>query len=236
MTARSLAQLRFRALAAILLGLALSLVAVAPASAHVRVSSTDAVRGGYGVLTFRVPTESDTASTTALIITLPTDTPIGSVSTQPVPGWTATRTVKKLAKPIKTADGEIDSYVARITWKADAQRYGIKPGEFGLFNISAGPLPDTDSITLPTVQRYSDGSSVAWDEIASGSGAEPEHPAPAIELSPAATASAAASAPAAGSENRTTKGTDWLSPLAVGLAAIAVIISAIALLRSRRHD
>ena len=47
-----------------------------PASAHVVVSGTDATPGGWGVLTFRVPTESDTASTTAVIVTLPDEQPI----------------------------------------------------------------------------------------------------------------------------------------------------------------
>ncbi len=40
------------------------------ASAHVTVSSTDAARGSYSVLTFRVPTEMDTP-TTKLVVTLP---------------------------------------------------------------------------------------------------------------------------------------------------------------------
>ncbi|WP_210414927.1 YcnI family copper-binding membrane protein [Microlunatus elymi] len=221
-------------MAAILLALTIGFASAVPASAHVRVSSTDAVQGGYGVLTFRVPTESDTASTVGLIITLPSDTPISSVSTQPVPGWTATRTVKKLTQPITTDDGEIDSYISKITWKADAPRYGIKPGEFGQFSISAGPLPKTASIAFPTVQRYSDGSSVAWDEIASGSSAEPEHPAPTITLSSGATPTATSSPQP--TDQPSDNNTDWLSSIAVGLAAVAVIISAIALLRSRRRD
>ncbi|TGD84448.1 DUF1775 domain-containing protein, partial [Mycolicibacterium sp. CH28] len=66
-------------------GIALS----GPAWAHVEVSGTDATQGGYGMLTFRVPTESDTASTTDVLVTLPDDQPIISVSTQPKPGWTA---------------------------------------------------------------------------------------------------------------------------------------------------
>ena len=42
----------------------------APAAAHVKVTG-DATQGGWGVLNFRVPTESDTASTTALLVVLP---------------------------------------------------------------------------------------------------------------------------------------------------------------------
>src|SRR5213076_2572230 len=52
----------------------------APALAHVSVESTDATQGGIGAITFRVPTESDTASTTKVTVQLPTDSPIASVS------------------------------------------------------------------------------------------------------------------------------------------------------------
>ena len=53
---------------------------VGSASAHVGVSSTDAAPGGEGKVTFRVPDESDTASTVSLRIQLPTKTPLASVS------------------------------------------------------------------------------------------------------------------------------------------------------------
>lgn len=211
----------------------LSLLMVPMASAHVRVSSTDAVQGGYGVLTFRVPTESDTASTVGLKISLPKDTPLASVSVLPIPGWSATREVKKLDEPIKTDDGELTSYVASVTWKADSEKYGLKPGEFGLFSISAGPLPNGEELSIPATQRYSDDSSVAWDEIASGQGAEPEHPAPTLELRPATSPSAAGStAPADAATS--SGGGSWLSPAAAVLSALAVIIAVIALLRGRR--
>ena len=50
------------------------LASAACASAHVAVSSPDASAGGYGKVTFRVPDESDTASTVKIRIQLPTDT------------------------------------------------------------------------------------------------------------------------------------------------------------------
>src|SRR3954454_8197430 len=75
------------------------------ASAHVGVSSPDAAAGGYGKVTFRVPNESDTASTVKIRIQLPTDTPLASVWTMPVPGWTATTTKTRLTPPVKDDDG-----------------------------------------------------------------------------------------------------------------------------------
>ncbi|MES1211997.1 MAG: DUF1775 domain-containing protein, partial [Leifsonia sp.] len=45
------------------------LLVAGAASAHVAVSGIDVTQGGYGVLTFRVPSESDTLSTTEIDIT-----------------------------------------------------------------------------------------------------------------------------------------------------------------------
>lgn len=56
------------------------------ASAHVSVSSSDATPGGFGKLTFRVPDESDTASTVAVRIQIPPEVAMASVRVQPVPG------------------------------------------------------------------------------------------------------------------------------------------------------
>src|ERR1700759_4588391 len=83
------------------------------ASAHVKVSGTDAVQGGYGVITFRVPSESATASTTGLRITFPASTPFTGVDVQPMAGWNAAVVSKPLPKPVENDDGDtITEYVA----------------------------------------------------------------------------------------------------------------------------
>lgn len=173
---------RLALLTALALGALLALAG--PASAHVTVSSTDAAPGGYAVVTLRVPTESETASTTKIVVQVP---PLGSVAVQPTPGWTATTTTAKLATPIKTDDGEQTEAISQITWTASAGA-GIKPGEFQQFAVSVGPLPKAASISFPTVQYYSDGTVAKWiEKAAPGSSAEPEHPAPTLSLKPAAT-------------------------------------------------
>lgn len=149
------------------------------ASAHVKVSGIDATEGGYGVLTFRVPTESDTASTTELAVTFPDDTPIISVSTQPKPGWTVQVVKKSLPTPQKDDDGnEITQYVSQVIWKAQTPQAAIAPGSFDTFSVSAGPLPDKATLSLPAQQTYSDGTVVNWNEKTVSGQAEPEHPAP----------------------------------------------------------
>jgi uncharacterized protein YcnI len=69
---------------ALLIGVALGglVVLAGPASAHVTVAADGATPGGYTVISLRVPTESDTASTTKLTVSLP---PLGVVDVQPIP-------------------------------------------------------------------------------------------------------------------------------------------------------
>src|SRR5688572_21424070 len=104
MTARRL----FRAVLMLLFtGAAVLAVGVGTASGHVSVSSTDAARGGFGELTFRVPNESATAATVGRRVQLPTDTPLAFVSIEPVPGWTATTTTTPLDPPVQGEAGSI---------------------------------------------------------------------------------------------------------------------------------
>ena len=137
------------------------------------------------MITFRVPTESASASTTGLKVQFPVATPIASVLVQPQPGWTYTAKSTKLTTPIKTDDGDITEAVSEIDWSATSAAQGIKPGEFGEFVVIAGQLPDAPSITFKAIQAYSDGSQVDWIDVpAPGSSAEPEHPAPVLQLAP----------------------------------------------------
>src|SRR5438045_5350839 len=125
-----------RAVRTVLASAAAATVAVlgfaSAASAHVTVNASEPVGpGSFARIAFRVPTESDTASTTKLEVAIPTDKPIASVSTMPIPGWTAAVGTTKLSTPVKTDDGdEISEVVSRITWTASAPDTAIKPGQF----------------------------------------------------------------------------------------------------------
>ena len=171
-----------RALAALLAAVvAVLTVGVGTASAHVRVSSADAAPGGFGELTFRVPNESDTASTTTLRVQIPAATPLASVRTKPVPGWSATLVTSPISPPIDVHGSLFSEAVTEVVWNADAGA-GIAPGQYQTFSISGGPFPEADAITFPTLQGYDDGSESAWIEPAVAGAAEPEHPAPVLTL------------------------------------------------------
>jgi uncharacterized protein YcnI len=196
---RRLARLAVRVAILPAVVLAVLVAGTGTASAHVSVSSPDAARGGFGLITFRVPNESDSASTVRVRIQLPQGTPFASVSLQPVPGWTATTTRAELDPPVGVHGEEITSAVSVVDFAADAGR-GIAPGEFQLFSLSGGPFPDVESLTFNVVQTYSDGTESAWIEPSVEGQAEPEFPAPVLLLSADAgeqtTAPARASAPA----------------------------------------
>jgi uncharacterized protein len=214
-------------------GTVLSLTA-APAWAHVTVVAPGVSPGASDAsITFRVPDESDTASTTGLKVQLPTDHPIAGVLVAPQPGWTAAVKQTKLATPIHTDDGDISQVVSEVDWTAAAGS-GIKPGFFGQFTIIAGKLPDgVSQLTFKAVQLYSDGSTVSWiEEPAPGSSTEPEHPAPVLALAGSSNSGSAGS----GSADRpsvTAGSTDAASKSAattgIVLGAIGVLLGAAAL-------
>jgi uncharacterized protein YcnI len=174
-------------LAAVLTALVASVVVATGASAHVTVSSADAAAGGYGKLTFRVPNESDTASTVSLRISIPEEQAMASLQAQPVPGWTIGTTSARLDEPIDSHGQEITSYVSVVEFRADAGG-GIAPGQFQEFALSGGPFPDAETLSFPAVQTYSDGTESAWIEPTVDGQEEPEKPAPTLSLTSDATA------------------------------------------------
>jgi uncharacterized protein YcnI len=201
---------------------ALALVTLAgAASAHVTANPGTAQQGGYTKVSFRVPNERDTASTTQLEVNFPIDHPIASVETRAVPGWTATVQRVKLEKPIKTDDGEISEVVSKITWTGGQ----IPPGSFQEFDVSMGPLPtDTDQLVFKALQTYDNGEVVRWIDPPPAEGAaEPEHPAPVVKLTSANATQAALSTTGEVSSSTGNWGV-VLGAVGIGLGIIGIII------------
>ncbi|MER7850176.1 YcnI family protein [Kitasatospora sp. NPDC096077] len=176
-----------RRTAAVALTAAASVVALAgPAFAHVTVNPGSAAQGGYTAVDFRVPNESDTASTVKLEVNLPLDHPLASVRTLPLPGWSAAVEKSKLDKPIKVHGSDVTEAVSKITWTADAGTK-IAPGQFQEFRLSLGPLPtDADSMEFKALQTYDNGDVVRWIDESKDGQPEPAHPAPVLKLTKAA--------------------------------------------------
>ena len=154
------------------------------AQAHVTVQPGSAEGGGFSVVSFRVPNERDDASTTQLRVTLPQDQPIGSVQTTPVPGWRITTATRQLDKPIEMFGEQLDTVVSEVTWTATDG--GIRPGQFQDFDLSLGQLPESGKLVFNTLQTYSSGEKVNWNQVSADPSVEPEHPAPILTIAPVA--------------------------------------------------
>lgn len=215
------------------------------ASAHVTVNPSEAAVGGFTKLTFRVPNESPTAGTVAVTVDLPADHPFAYVSVKQVPGWSVVPTTSTLPAPVTEGDLTIKEAVTSVTWTADPGTM-IGPGEFAEFDISAGPVPDTETLEFPATQTYNDGEVVQWNEPTPGSGEEPEHPAPTLTVGPADGSEHGATDPAAANTPvtepsvsavaaTTSSGSDStatiLAAVSLVLAAAALVVAAVALRR-----
>jgi uncharacterized protein YcnI len=208
----------------------------APAAAHVTVNPQEATQGGYARLAFRVPNESDTASTTKLEVVLPEDAPVASVSTMPLAGWTVAVEKRTVSPPVEVHGSQVSEVVAKITWTAAAGG-GVKPGEFQEFPVSMGPLPDVQKMVFKTLQTYSDGNISRWIEEPAEGAAEPEQPAPVLTLTAASTPPSAATG-SGSSDSDSDSGTPPITLAIVGLVAGlgGLVLGGLAFARTRRTE
>lgn len=210
------------------------LAAAGVASAHVTIHPLSYAKGATdGVLTFRVPNEEDTASTTKVQVFLPTDHPVLGVLVSPRDGWSAKVTTTKLKTPVKTDDGTITDAVSEITWTGGR----IGAGQFEDFDVAFGQLPDdTGQLAFKALQTYSDGRTVRWIEQATSGDDEPENPAPVLKLAakdadtadsvPVAAKSAVGETPSASSSDSTARGIG-VAGLVVGALGLAAAVFAV---------
>ncbi|MDN5859611.1 MAG: YcnI family protein [Pseudonocardia sp.] len=255
---KNLRRLALRAGAVIAVAATAVLASAAPAFAHVTAQPGTAEQGGYAVVTFRVPNESDTAGTVKVEIKLPTDTPFSSVRTTPIPGWTATLTKTALNPPVEIGAGRtLTEAVSLVTFTA-APGTRIGPGQYLDFPVSLGRMPkDRDSVTFPTIQTYDNGEVVAWDQPTPAGGAEPERPAPTVKLTPAtggghgsgdtpekaaghdggeAPTAVAATGGDTGSDTGSDTTARWLGGAGLVVGALGLGVGGGALLRSRKQS
>jgi uncharacterized protein YcnI len=225
-----------RRLSAALAGAAgLILVTALPAAAHVTVSSPDAEPGSFGKLVFRVPNESDSADTTKLEVKLPTDTPFASVSTKPMPGWTVEAEPVKLDEPVEAHGVKVTKAVTTVTWTAE-KGAALPPEQFAEFEISVGPFPEhVESMSFPTIQTYSDGEVARWTQPVQEGAAEPEHPAPTLEIASASHTETVSPAAATSKAPASSEAADSDDTMARGLAGAALALAAVALVWTIRN-
>jgi uncharacterized protein YcnI len=191
-----------------------------PAFAHVVVEPAAVPKGGEATIDFKVPNEQDNADTVKVDVYFPTDHPIAEAETEPVPGWTATVTKYKLAKPITTDDGQVTDAVSQITWTGGK----IAPGQFQQFPVAIGPVPsDTGQLTFKALQTYDNNQVVRWIDVSAPGSPEPAHPAPTLTLTNAAGDGAQAASAQSSAAPASSGGSDTTARI---LAVIGIVVGA----------
>lgn len=219
------------------------------ASAHVRVEPDGTAAGSYSQLTFRVPNESPDATTTKLVVKLPTKHPFTSVSVNPTTGWKAHVKQARLPKPVTVDGAKITKAPRTVTWTA-TKGHDIKQNEYRTFTIMVGPLPKPGvTETMPAKQTYSDGEVVSWSQTPKPGSEEPEHPAPEFTTTESDSSGSSGSSGTSGSNHSSShssmngpmsgmKGMDmshstaaaddtarWLGGIGIALGIIAVFVA-----------
>jgi periplasmic copper chaperone A len=200
-----------------------SLAFAAPASAHVSLQPSEAPAEGFVVENVRVPNEQEDASTTKVDLQLPDG--FLEVSYQPVQGWKAKVTTEKLAKPVKTEEGEVSEQVTRVTWTGGK----IAPGQFQDFPISVQiPGKAGDTLTFKAIQTYDNGDVVRWI-----GGPDAEEPAPQVKVT-AASESEPATTPASDEGDDEDDDSNTLAIIALVVGALGLLAGGAAFATRRR--
>ncbi len=219
-------------------------VAAAPAWAHVKVEPGTAAKGSDAVLAFVVPNEKDNATTTKVVVQFPTDHPIAEALVEAMPGWTAEATPFTVKTPIQTDGGPVTSAVKDVTWTATDGK-GITANHFAEFKVSVGLPAGADSLAFPTIQTYSDGSTVNWVQVTPPGGPEPDSPEPVLTLTAGegdATTTPTTAAPAGSSASASTvkksdvDGAKTIAIVGVVVGVVGLLLGGAALAMSRRKS
>lgn len=116
------------------------------AFAHARVSPAVSLAKTLQLYSLTVPTEKDNATTTRIVLTVPSGFSIDSFV--PNPGW------HRLVQQTGTGDSAV---VQKVTWTGGS----VPTGEDSFFQFLAEPS-SSGTFTFQVKQTYSDGSIVNW--------------------------------------------------------------------------
>jgi uncharacterized protein YcnI len=223
----------------------------AGARAHVSLHPNVVPAGANATVDLRVPNEQESAKTTKVAVQFPPG--FLDVVTGYIPGWSAEVKTEKLATPVKTDEGTVDSQVTEVTWTADSTADGLPPERFLNFPfLTAFPDQAGQVLTFKTVQTYSNGDVSRWIGTP-----DSESPAPTLDVTtaggalqdvagsetgpplPSKLAAATGGATVTASKTTVVKQSSGASK-GLGIAAliaglVGILLGAVALGRSRRR-
>lgn len=163
-------------------GIALAVLA-APASAHVSPDKKEVPAGGFTAVALTVGHGCEDSPTREVVIQVPDG--INNVTPAVIPGWDIAVATEALPEPIEGSHGE------EITERESEVTFSARPGSeladgFRQSFTLGFQAPDTpgEHLFFKTIQTCVEGET-AWIEEFTGDGEEPEHPSPAVLVTPA---------------------------------------------------
>lgn len=155
-----------------------ALAVPAAAEAHISLHPNTVPAGAFATLDVRVPGEQEGAFVKKVDVLFPAGF-IG-VDYENVAGWSAKVIESKLAKPIQSDDGAVDSEVSQIVWTWTGPLGKVGNGQFVDFPLSAAVPDDAagKALEFRTVQTYSNGQVIHWIDPS----LQAEHPSPRINV------------------------------------------------------
>jgi uncharacterized protein YcnI len=161
------------------LALALALLGIPPAYAHVSLQVPDGTAGSSYKAILQIPHGCDGAATTEIKVRVPEG--YFNVKPMPKPGWTITTVKGPYEKAYQLHGSEVKEGVTEITWTG-----GELPDdffdEFAFRGTLASDLPEGTVLNFPTVQACGDAEE-AWIDVSGA--ADAEKPAPTLTIGPA---------------------------------------------------
>ncbi len=155
-----------------------TLLAPATARAHVSLHPDTIPAGAFATLNVRVPGEAEGAYIKKVDVLFPQG--FTGVDYENVPGWSVKVIESKLAKPIQSDDGPIDTRVSQIVWTWTGPLGKVNNGQFIQFPLSVA-IPENaagKALEFRTVQTYSNDEVVHWIEPS----LDGDHPSPRINV------------------------------------------------------
>jgi periplasmic copper chaperone A len=231
-----------------MLAVAGALLVPASAQAHISLHPNTIPAGAFATLDVRVPGEVEGTHVAKVDVLFPQG--FTGVDYENVAGWNVKVIESKLAKPIQSDDGPIDTQVSQIVWTWTGPLGKVDNGQFVDFPLSVAipQAAEGKPLEFRTVQTYGNGAVVRWIEP-SLSG---DHPSPRVnvtakggtiddvagdEAGPApgqAAASSAASASVPAAATSTGGASKALGVVALILGALGLLAGLGALAVSRR--
>jgi uncharacterized protein YcnI len=204
------------------------------ADAHVKITPNTAAAGDDIQVTFRVPNEEENAGTVRVQIDLPRKTPFAGAEYEPVAGWTARVVEATLPHPIRNDGVEVTEAPVEIIYTANPG-VEIKAGQFQEFPVALDLTPNTGSVEFPTIQTYSNGDVVKWDEPTPADGDEPDHPAPTLYINDPPPTDTESGVTIAATDDAVSTASSALILGTAGLAlgVIALVLAVFAFVRTR---